>query len=497
VKGEEEVIWKKVFLTSVLILLLLSLNQVTVFSAGYTNVDVSQAKEMIDTDPDLVILDVRTWEEYINGHIKNATLIPVSELEGRLWELDRLKPTLVYCRSGMRSASASQILADHGFIEVYNMLGGILAWIAAGYPVVQIEVPKDYGTIQAAINAADEGDTIFVYSRTYYENVVVNKTISLIGEDKITTVIDANGTDHVVMITWTTNVTLSGFTLRRSGEDWVHTPIWVSWPESGIFVTDSEWCVITDNIVEDNFGGVTLHRSPNNILSCNSIRNNTYGVSLSSSFVESTGNIINENTIINNELGLVYDLNFNYGDTSDNYIYHNNFVNNSLQAASIVEDGSPNFWDDGYPSGGNYWSDYEEIYPNATEIDDSGIWDTPYLIDGNNRDNYPLVEPWFRREYVFNYVFKNERRGVMLKIDTDDKHFQFIAPDKTFSIKHDPNMTEEGYFIGINFQDSEIALYATAIVTDGFCVAIATDLETGTQYWLTDSSNRCWRFSPI
>jgi len=50
-----------------------------------------------------------------------------------------------------------------------------------------------------------------------------------------------------------------------------------------------------------------------------------------------------------------------------------------------------NVWDDGYPSGGNYWSDYEERYPNATEIDGTGIWDTPYVIDENNEDNYPIV----------------------------------------------------------------------------------------------------------
>jgi hypothetical protein len=52
---------------------------------------------------------------------------------------------------------------------------------------------------------------------------------------------------------------------------------------------------------------------------------------------------------------------------------------------------SVNFWDSGYPSGGNYWSDYEERYPNATEINDSGIWNTPYVIDANNKDNYPII----------------------------------------------------------------------------------------------------------
>ncbi len=51
-----------------------------------------------------------------------------------------------------------------------------------------------------------------------------------------------------------------------------------------------------------------------------------------------------------------------------------------------------NTWDNGFE--GNYWSDYEEKYPDAQELDGSGIWDTPYDIDWNNRDNFPLVQPW-------------------------------------------------------------------------------------------------------
>jgi hypothetical protein len=52
-----------------------------------------------------------------------------------------------------------------------------------------------------------------------------------------------------------------------------------------------------------------------------------------------------------------------------------------------------NVWDNGYPSGGNYWRDYQTRYPNATEIDSSGIWNTPYVIDANNTDRYPLMAP--------------------------------------------------------------------------------------------------------
>jgi len=59
------------------------------------------------------------------------------------------------------------------------------------------------------------------------------------------------------------------------------------------------------------------------------------------------------------------------------------------------QSGYTNFWDEGYPSGGNYWSDYEYRYPNAEELDGSGMWNTSYVIDENNQDNYPLMGIWW------------------------------------------------------------------------------------------------------
>jgi rhodanese-related sulfurtransferase len=100
---------------------------------SYVDVNVSVANQMIESDPNLTILDVRTQSEYDSGHLQNATLIPVSELGGRLGELDKKKEILVYCASGGRSATASQTLVDNGFSKVYNMLGGITAWKNAGY----------------------------------------------------------------------------------------------------------------------------------------------------------------------------------------------------------------------------------------------------------------------------------------------------------------------------------------------------------------------------
>lgn len=104
-------------------------------SAGiYKEITVDEAYEMIKNGG-YQILDVRTPEEYAEGYIAGSVLIPVSELEKRLDELEKELPVIVYCRSGNRSTQASEILKKAGFKEIYNVLGGITDWSAKGYPV--------------------------------------------------------------------------------------------------------------------------------------------------------------------------------------------------------------------------------------------------------------------------------------------------------------------------------------------------------------------------
>jgi parallel beta-helix repeat protein len=105
---------------------------------------------------------------------------------------------------------------------------------------------------------------------------------------------------------------------------------------------------------------------------------------------ESTGNIIVGNTISDNEYGIGLE------ECSGNIIYHNNFINNTVHAGVSVP--HLNIWDDGYPSGGNYWSDYVGVDvksgPNQDLHGSDGVGDTPYIIDANNRDHYPLMNPY-------------------------------------------------------------------------------------------------------
>jgi len=103
--------------------------------AVFRNVTVKDLKNA--SEPDKIILDVRTQGEYNEGHVDGAVLLPVQELEQRYSELPKDKPIYVMCHSGNRSLVASEILEKNGFKDIRNVQGGILAWQRAGYPVVK------------------------------------------------------------------------------------------------------------------------------------------------------------------------------------------------------------------------------------------------------------------------------------------------------------------------------------------------------------------------
>ena len=108
---------------------------------GYENSDVKHAHthwQAGDKSPiPFMFLDVRTPEEYNDGHIQGAVLLPVQELEKRLAEVPKDKRVYVYCHSGRRSVTASNMLVEGGFSNIENVEGGIVAWKKAGYPVVK------------------------------------------------------------------------------------------------------------------------------------------------------------------------------------------------------------------------------------------------------------------------------------------------------------------------------------------------------------------------
>ena len=105
--------------------------------SGYEDITVEQAKELIETNPSLMILDVRTEGEYNEEHIEGAINIPLDELQQRLSEINPNDQILVYCRTGNRSTQAAEILVENGVSGFYHMRGGIVAWKQKGYSVTK------------------------------------------------------------------------------------------------------------------------------------------------------------------------------------------------------------------------------------------------------------------------------------------------------------------------------------------------------------------------
>lgn len=100
------------------------------FNTKIKNVNSDEAYKLISENSEFVILDVRTKDEYDDGHIPGAKLVPVNLLPMKLSELDKFKnsPVLVYCASGGRSPRAVDALADNSFKNIYHLNRGICSW---------------------------------------------------------------------------------------------------------------------------------------------------------------------------------------------------------------------------------------------------------------------------------------------------------------------------------------------------------------------------------
>jgi rhodanese-related sulfurtransferase len=105
---------------------------------NFDSITPQAAYEKLQKDENPLLIDVRTPEEYNEGHIEGSLLIPLDTLEANLPKLANSKdrPLIVYCRSGARSAIASRLLADQGF-KPLNVSGGINEWSAAKLPLAK------------------------------------------------------------------------------------------------------------------------------------------------------------------------------------------------------------------------------------------------------------------------------------------------------------------------------------------------------------------------
>jgi len=261
-----------------------------------------------------------------------------------------------------------------------------------------IHVPTDFPTIQEAINNSTDGDTILVRNGTYYEHVVIDKSISLVGEDRDLTIVDGEGTGSVISVT-ANNVNINGFTIQSSGS---------TDSDSGIYVISSG-NNISHNIITNNKNGIYLHHSSKNVISDNNISNNDwYGIYL----YYSSKNVISDNNAYSNYNDGIYLYYSSDNVVSDNNIYSNNnginlyYSSDNVVSGNNVSNNDCGIWicqlsSNNVISNNNAYSNYNGIYlyyssnnvvssNNASSNNDYGIYlhhSSNNVISNNNISN--------------------------------------------------------------------------------------------------------------
>jgi thermitase len=295
-----------------------------------------------------------------------------------------------------------------------------------------------FDVIQDGIDAVAENGTVYVYNGTYFENVILNKTINLIGEDKNTTIIDGSCNDDVIYVT-ADNVTISGFTIDNGS----------SVVNSGIFLSSNK-NTVNDNIITNNDYGISIYSSGNNTIINNTIANSTYiGIYILSS---SDNNSIENNTITNSNYGISIQLS-NSSIISNNiitdtrevgiYLYSSsscNVANNTLilnkeYGICLVSSINTNLFDNIITN--NNWSAIIFFYSSNNTIYRNNIslnnWSSIFLIDSpdNNISNCSLHNNTGNGihlvnssdNYIANCNAYNSGGGFYLIGYSNDNHF--------------------------------------------------------------------------
>jgi len=319
-----------------------------------------------------------------------------------------------------------------------------------------------YGTeLSHYIHDMDDSNTISDDKKVYY----------FVGKENLVITPDTFPDVGFLALVSCTNITVQNIELSNN----MHGILLVS-------TTDS---TIAQNNITDNYAGIMLFGSSSNFIVENSITNNYRGIQLS---MLSTSNSILSNNVTDNTGGMFLfnsSLNTISGNTITNDIYgiglssssynmiiSNYFISNSIQVYDASTDDSSvtasmNSWHVSYPVGGNYWSDYTGVDvksgSNQNQTGSDEIGDTPYIIDQNNKDNYPLMPygspPYIgivspeNKTYTVNSVsltFTVSETTSWIKYSLDGQANVTIPGDKTL-----PDLSDGLHSITVYAQDTD------------------------------------------
>lgn len=248
--------------------------------------------------------------------------------------------------------------------------------LVTGDETIYVVIWEDGSVDPSTVPILNVGNVFYKFTDNLNGSIVVRKPYIVIDGAGYT--LQGPGSGNGIDLIGTSHVTIQNMNIKSF--------------EAGIFLgysygadSPSADNRIVGNNITSNGKGIYGFKACGNRIVGNNITNNGKGILLT---WYSYDNSIAGNNIVNNNYGILQ-------ESGDDKFYHNNFINNTIQVSTI--DYLANVWDDGYLSGGNYWSDYSgtDLYsgPYQNETGNDGIGDTPLIIDSSNIDNYPLVSP--------------------------------------------------------------------------------------------------------